>query len=75
MKHLYERIVSPTPKFFKKLRRFGLSLSALSGALIAIPNVPALIVAIAGYTAVAGGVIVAVAQCAVENTSDLTENQ
>jgi len=75
MKNLYERLVSPTPKFFKKLRRFGLSLAGLSSALIAIPNVPAAIVAMAGYTAVAGGVIVAVATCAVENTSDLTENQ
>lgn len=74
MKHLYERLVSPTPKFFKKVRRFGLRLTALSGALLAIPNVPAAIVVIAGYTAIAGGVIVAIAQCTVENTSDLTEN-
>lgn len=74
MKHLYERLVSPTPKFFKKLRRLGLSLTALSTGLITIPNVPATIVAFAGHAAIAGAVMVVVAQFAVENTSDLTEN-
>lgn len=65
-----ERVVSPTPSFFKKLRTAGLVLAAISGALVAAPvAVPAIVVKIAGYLAVAGGVATAVSQTAVEDAS------
>lgn len=61
-----ERIKAPTPKFFKILRSFGLVLLAISGTIVAAPIIlPATVVAVAGYMAVAGGVISAVSQMTV----------
>jgi uncharacterized membrane protein YeiH len=63
---IVERITAPTPKFFKILRSIGLALLAISGTVIAAPIVlPATVVAVAGYMAVAGGVISAVSQMTV----------
>ena len=62
------RLTSPTPKFFKRLKIIGLALAAASGALIAAPvALPAAIVTLAGYIAVAGTVVTAVSQVAVES--------
>lgn len=64
---LRERLASPTPKFFKKLKIVGLALAAASGALIAAPIVlPVAVVTLAGYIALAGAVVTAVSQVAVE---------
>ena len=61
-----ERIKAPTPKFFKILRSIGLALLAISGTIVATPIVlPATVVTVAGYLAVAGGVISAVSQMTV----------
>lgn len=64
---LVERVKAPTPKFFKTLRTIGLALAAAGGAILAAPlSLPAGIVAAAGYVALAGGVMTAVSQTAVE---------
>lgn len=64
---LVERALSPTPSFFRKLRTVGLALAAISGALLASPvALPALVLHIAGYMAVAGTVVTAVSQVTVE---------
>lgn len=61
-----ERIKAPTPKFFKILRSIGLALLAISGTVVAAPIIlPATVVTVAGYMAVAGGVISAVSQMTV----------
>ena len=53
-------------KFFKILRSIGLALLAISGTIVAAPIVLPLTVAIvAGYMAVAGGVLSAVSQMTV----------
>ena len=58
-----QRAKQPTPKFFKKVRTIGLALAAVSTAIFAAPlALPAVIVKIAGYLAVAGGVATAVSQ-------------
>jgi hypothetical protein len=58
-----QRLKEPTPKFFKKVRNVGLVLAAISAAIIAAPiALPAIVVDIAGYLAVAGGVATAVSQ-------------
>lgn len=63
---IVERIKAPTPKFFKILRSIGLALLAISGTVVAAPIVlPATVVTVAGYMAVAGGVISAVSQMTV----------
>lgn len=64
---LIERLSSPTPKFFKKLRNIGLILAAVSGTIIAAPvALPAVVMQIATYLGVAGTVASAVSQTAVE---------
>jgi hypothetical protein len=67
-----ERVKAPTPKFFKALRTIGLALAAIGGAILAAPvAVPAALVSIAGYVTLAGGVMTAVSQTAVDtNTND-----
>jgi len=66
MKNVIERMSEPTPKFFKILRNVGLLLTALSGVLITAPvALPAALVTMAGYVAVAGGIASAVSQAAV----------
>jgi hypothetical protein len=65
--NLIERVSSPTPKFFKKLRNIGLILAAVSGTLMAAPiALPAVVIQIAGYLAVASSVASAVSQTVVE---------
>ena len=64
--NLIERAVSPTPTFFQKLRNIGLALAAVSAALMATPvALPAIVVSIASYLAVAGTVLGAVSQITV----------
>lgn len=72
-----ERLKAPTPKFFKTLRTIGLALAAIGGAILASPiALPAGLVAAAGYIALAGGVVSAVSQTAVDTTnSKTTENE
>lgn len=63
MKNVIERMQEPTPKFFRVLRNTGIVLTALSGALLSAPVLlPAAVVSVAGYLAVAGAVAGAVSQ-------------
>lgn len=62
------RIKSPTPKFFKKIRTIGLTLGAIGGALLTAPiTLPATVVSIAGYLATAGIVASAISTVAKED--------
>ena len=72
-----QRVKAPTPPFFKTLRTIGLALAAIGGAILASPiALPAGLVAAAGYIALAGGVVTAVSQTAVDTTdSKTTENE
>lgn len=67
MKQFVQRLKAPTPVFFKKLRNIGLVMAAIAGTIAAAPvALPAVIVKIAGYLAVAGGVLSATSQVAKE---------
>lgn len=69
--NIVQRMKAPTPKFFRVLRTIGLALAAASGALLAAPvALPAAIVTIAGYVAVAGSVVTAVSQTAIPKEDD-----
>lgn len=58
----------PTPRFFKTLRNIGVALAGVSGAILTSPvALPAVLLKIAGYIAVAGTVTGAVSQTAVKN--------
>ena len=64
-----ERLKSPTPSFFKKIRNAGLTLAAISAAILSAPVVwPAMVVTVAGYVGVAGAVASAISQAATENS-------
>jgi hypothetical protein len=63
---LINRMQAPTPPFFKKLRTIGLILAAVSSTIVAAPvALPAIVIQIAGYLAVASTVVSAVSQTAV----------
>jgi hypothetical protein len=67
MKNIIQRVNAPTPKFFKKLRNIGLTVAAIAGTIIAAPvALPAVVVKVAGYLVVAGGVLGGASQTAVE---------
>lgn len=66
-----ERLKSPTPSFFKKIRNAGLTLAAISAAILSAPVVwPAMVVTVAGYVGVAGAVASAISQAATEGSSE-----
>jgi uncharacterized membrane protein HdeD (DUF308 family) len=61
--NIIKRAKLPTPKFFKVLRNIGLVLAAVGGTILAAPvALPVIVTSVAGYLAVAGGVISAVSQ-------------
>ena len=66
-----KRAKAPTPKFFKVLRNIGLSLAAVGGTVLAAPiALPVVVTSVAGYLAVAGGVISAVSQLTTEKADE-----
>ena len=68
--NIAKRAKAPTPKFFKILRTIGLALLGISGSVMAAPvALPAAVVTAAGYLAVAGGVMSAVSQVTVQDSS------
>lgn len=72
--NIQERAKAPTPKFFRILRTIGLSLLAISGSIMAAPiAIPAAVVTVAGYVALAGGVISTVSQITVKDTKEKKE--
>lgn len=76
--NVMERALAPTPKFFKTLRTIGLVVTAVAGTILTAPiGLPVVVVNIAGYLAVAGGVLSAVSQVTVDekkSTAKTTSN-
>jgi uncharacterized membrane protein HdeD (DUF308 family) len=71
MKKILNRASAPTPKFFKVLRTIGLALAAVGGTILAAPvALPAIVITIGGYVAVAGGVLTAASQLTTTNDSE-----
>ena len=69
--NIIERAKAPTPKFFRILRSIGMALLAISGTIIAAPVVlPVAVVSIAGYAALAGGVISVISQITVDDRAN-----
>lgn len=65
-----QRVKAPTPKFFKTVRTIGLGLAGIGGAILAAPvAVPSALISIAGYVTLAGGVMTAVSQTAVDTNA------
>jgi hypothetical protein len=65
--NILQRAKAPTPRFFRVLRTVGLALVTATAAIAAAPiALPAIVTTIAGYAAVAGGVLSAVSQITIE---------
>jgi uncharacterized membrane protein HdeD (DUF308 family) len=66
--NVVERAQAPTPKFFKVLRNIGIIVATIGGVILTAPvALPAAIVTVGGYLAVAGGVISAISQVTVDD--------
>ncbi|WP_234110720.1 hypothetical protein [Chryseobacterium sp. R2A-55] len=72
MNKIIRRVQEPTPRFFRKIRNFGLLLTGIAGAITTAPIVlPAVLTTIAGYAMIAGAIASVVSQTAVENEDGL----
>jgi len=64
---LAERVMAPTPKFFKTLRTIGIVIGLVGASILASPVVlPAAIVTVGSYLALAGSIVTGVSQTAVK---------
>lgn len=71
MNTLIDRLNQPTPKFFQKLRNAGMAMAAIGATIIGVPMaLPAILVKIAGYLTLAGGVMSSVSQAAVKDDNE-----
>lgn len=71
-----QRMKQPTPRFFKKVRNIGLALAAVSTAIFTAPvALPAVVVKIATYLAVAGGVATAVSQATTKEDKNAADGK
>ena len=63
---LAQRVMAPTPKFFKTLRAIGVVIGLVGAAVLASPvALPAVVVTVGGYLALAGSIVTGVSQTAV----------
>jgi hypothetical protein len=71
MKKVVNRMQQDTPVFFRRLRDGGLMLTAISAAILTTPvTLPAVVLQIAAYLAVAASVMSAVSQTAIKNEQE-----
>ena len=69
--NLAERVLAPTPKWFKILRTVGIALASVGGIIIASPvALPVGLVSAAGYLILGGSIITAVSQTGVKNEEE-----
>jgi hypothetical protein len=63
---LAQRVVAPTPKFFRLLRTIGVVVGLVGASILASPvALPAVVVTVGGYLALAGSIVTGLSQTAV----------
>ena len=73
--NLAERVLAPTPKWFKVLRTVGIALASVGGIIIASPvALPFGLVSAAGYLVLGGSIISVVSQTAVKSEEEPITN-
>ncbi|WP_394759501.1 hypothetical protein [Flavobacterium sp.] len=66
--NLAERVLAPTPKWFKILRTIGITLASVGGVIIASPvALPVGLVSVAGYLILGGSILSVVSQTGVQS--------
>lgn len=69
--NLAERVLAPTPKWFKVLRTVGIALVSIGGIIIASPvALPVGLVSAAGYLILGGSIISVVSQTGVKTEEE-----
>jgi hypothetical protein len=69
--NLVQRILAPTPKWFKIIRNIGLALASVGGIIVASPvALPVGLVSVAGYLVLGGSIISAVSQTGVASEEE-----
>lgn len=69
--NLADRVLAPTPKWFKILRTIGITLASVGGIIIASPiALPVGIVSAAGYFVLGGSILSVVSQTAVQSEEE-----
>jgi len=69
--NLAERVLAPTPKWFKILRTVGIALASVGGIIIASPvALPVGLVSAAGYLILGGSIISVVSQTGVKTEEE-----
>ena len=69
--NLAERVLAPTPKWFKVLRTVGIALASIGGIIVASPvALPVGLVSAAGYLVLGGSIISVVSQTAVKSEEE-----
>ena len=73
--NLAERVLAPTPKWFKVLRTVGIALAFVGVIIIASPvALPVGLVSAAGYLVLGGSIISVVSQTAVKSEEEPITN-
>jgi hypothetical protein len=74
--NLAERVLAPTPKWFKILRTVGIALASVGGIIIASPvALPVGLVSAAGYLILGGSIISVVSQTGVKTEEETEPNK
>jgi hypothetical protein len=69
--NLAERVLAPTPKWFKILRTVGIALASVGGIIIASPvALPVGLVSAAGYLILGGSIISVVSQTGIKTEEE-----
>lgn len=69
-----QRFLAPTPKFWKKVQKLGLALTAVGTFVATAPiSLPATIITLGGYAAFGGGLIAAMSQLTVDDIKKVEE--
>jgi hypothetical protein len=69
--NLAERVLAPTPKWFKVLRTVGIALAFIGGIIVASPvALPVGLVSAAGYLILGGSIISVVSQTGVNSEEE-----
>ena len=63
---LWERLTTPMPMFFKKIRNFAITIGAIGTALLAVSGLPHWITEASGYMITIGAVATAVSSVTVD---------
>ena len=67
--NIKQRLLAPTPKFWKKVQRLSLALTAVGTFIATAPiSLSATLVTLGGYAAFGGGLIAAFSQLTVDDS-------